>query len=587
VAVVAERRSPLTPLSFRRDVRLFLAVLVGFLVVLLAAVLLLMQSFEADAEDAIRTNWNRAADFIAAEIPDTPADASVMQVRLDVLRAKYDIDAITLTPPKARPITSTTVDLHGPHENLRRTTHAGYVDMSFSAAEIHAMRRTFAITAVITLTAALIGATLLVLFIPTITRPIETMLESAAEIRGRDQHVDEREYLIETFRESISRLRSQEAELQRLHEIEKTRADDLERVTAALARSITSGLVTLDPAGRIVDLNAAAREILAPAQEVCTGLTPEEVFGTNPFSAALSGAVREQRAITRAEVTVGDADTAKVVGLTVVPLIGVEHQFLGTLALFTDLTPVRILESRLREVQTLADLGEIAAGIAHEFRNSLAAVLGYLRLARRAATPADADRAIANAEREAKLLSAAVDALLGFARPMTPDLQRVDLLELAQDVVARIKEEGATVPIEVRGESAPADGDPALLTRALENLVRNAVDSVRQRGEGGVRVAVANAHGAEVRVEDDGIGVDPADVPRLFLPFQTNRADGYGIGLPLAKKIVMLHNGTIQLTGKPNAGAVATVRLPPAEATDAKGNSFAHADNTGPGRLAR
>jgi signal transduction histidine kinase len=170
---------------------------------------------------------------------------------------------------------------------------------------------------------------------------------------------------------------------------------------------------------------------------------------------------------------------------------------------------------------------------------------------------------------------------------MTPELQRIDLLELVGDVVRRMKDEGVAVPIDVSGEPTPADADTVLLTRAVENLLRNAVDSVRQRGEGGVRVAVSSAHGAEVRVEDDGIGVDPGEVPRLFLPFQTNRADGYGIGLPLAKKIVMLHNGTIQLTGKPNAGAVAVIRLPAAGTTDTKGNTLAQTLDAGPDRLAR
>ena len=88
------------------------------------------------------------------------------------------------------------------------------------------------------------------------------MLDSAAEIRERAPHVDEQEYLIDTFRASIDLLQAQKQELPELHDAQKIRADDLERITSALTRSLTSGFLALDPNGNIVDLNASAREIL-------------------------------------------------------------------------------------------------------------------------------------------------------------------------------------------------------------------------------------------------------------------------------------------------------------------------------------
>src|SRR5262249_14980094 len=145
--------------------------------------------------------------------------------------------------------------------------------------------------------------------------------------------------------------------------------------------------------------------------------------------------------------------------------------------LFTDLTPIRNLENRVRELQTLADLGEISTGIAHEFRNSLAAILGYLRLVRLEPL-ADKPRAAAQrAEREAPELSRAVDSLLAFARPMTLSMSRVDLHELVGEILTRI-EPPAGVTVDFDGRSVSVDADAALLGRAFENLLRNAVDSV-------------------------------------------------------------------------------------------------------------
>lgn len=539
---------------------MFLALLVGFLILLLVTVLLMMQSFELDAEESVRTNWERVADFIAADASESAADSSALEARLGVLRARYDIAAIVLQPPHGRPIVAKSFEEPRAVETLQRSARAGTLQISFDVGRLRAMRRTFLITAIITLLAASTGTVLLMLYIPTITKPIEAMLESAGEFRERGHDVDEREYLIETFRQSISTLKAQESELQRLHGLEKTRADDLERVTAALTRSLTSGFVALDPEARIVDINSSAREILRPSREEIWGLTPSEAFGENAFSAALVEAVRAQSATNRAEVTIAEGETAKVIGLTTVPLISEEHHFLGTLALFTDLTPLRDLELRLRDVQSLADLGEISAGIAHEFRNSLAAILGYLRLARRSELPADGERAVANAERESAELAAAVDALLAFARPMKAEMQPVNLRELTQEAVDRLAgREG--IDIEVSGGDVVALADPALLARAIDNLLRNAIDSVRQRGAGEIAVTIRDLPEPEIEIADSGMGIDPADVARLFLPFQSDRPGGYGLGLPLAKKIALLHDGTLQLSGERGKGAVATIRL--------------------------
>lgn len=558
-------RRALTPLGFRRDVRLFLALLVGFLSLLLVTVLLVAYKYEGDAESATRVQWERAADSAAGELGRAATDRETLETLLQVISGRYGVVQATLARPSGPPI-RTGMPVTSLTETYQRLTSAGVLTLVFDASHLSQMRTTFVLTAAITLGAAGAGVVLLLFFLPTITGPIQAMLDSASEFRKPDASVDEREYLIETFRQSIATLRSQEAELQRLHEREKSRADDLERVTAALTRSINTGFVALDPGGRVIEMNAAAREILQPAPDP-SGDSPAALFGDNAFSDSLARAVRERRAMTRVEVALdGDlAGTARTIGLTTVPLIGEEQQFLGVLALFTDLTPLRLLENRVRELQSLADLGEISAGIAHEFRNSLATILGYLRLARRAAADDDAPGAAsanASAEREAQLLSKAVDALLAFARPMSIDLQPCDLLEIAEETRTRLAAESEGLSITSAGEPARVYGDPALLGRAVENLVRNAIESVRQHGSGEVRIRVHAADEAELVVEDTGAGLDPAEVPRLLLPFQTNRPGGYGIGLPLARKIVLLHGGTLHLSGLPGNGAVATVRLP-------------------------
>ncbi|MGA8810448.1 MAG: ATP-binding protein, partial [Thermoanaerobaculia bacterium] len=103
-------------------------------------------------------------------------------------------------------------------------------------------------------------------------------------------------------------------------------------------------------------------------------------------------------------------------------------------------------------------------------------------------------------------------------------------------------------------------GDAALLARALDNIVRNAVESIQSRGGEGRVVIRTSAHPRiRITVQDDGAGLDPA--VRLFVPFQSGKPAGFGLGLTLTKKIILLHHGTIQLLPRPEGGAVAEIEF--------------------------
>ncbi|HUP64584.1 MAG TPA: ATP-binding protein [Thermoanaerobaculia bacterium] len=547
-----------TRINFRRDLRFFFIALVGFLVVIILALVLLLVSVIGSLERSEGESRQRLAEAAERELrvlaqAGTP---SQLEVALSVIHGRLDLAFIRLEPSGRAPIVrgDTTVPSH----EITRRTPLGNLVLGFDDSATRRLRTTFRITAALCVGSAILGTILLLLYLPRITRPMEELLDHASRVRAIDGTTDEPAYLVDTFRETIDRLRVQEEQLKHLHEVEKSRADDLERITSTLTRSLTSGFLALDASGRVVDMNVAAREILQiePGAEI-----PEGTFLTT-----LRESLEGRRALSRNEIVEQRNDVPLVIGLTTVPLLGDDGGFLGMLALFTDLTPIRQLERRLREVQTLADLGEISGGIAHEFRNSLSAVLGFLKLARRQAGPEQMEQKITSAEEEATQLLQAVDALLAFARPMSPALQPVDLREVAGGVIDRIGQQIEDVRFELRGGPLSVAGDPTLLARALENLLRNAADSVRaaraegESAEGHVRVITSDD---ALIVEDDGVGLDPADVPRLYLPFQSDRPGGYGLGLPLARKIVLLHGGILRLTGTPGGGAKAIIEFPP------------------------
>ena len=506
---------PLTQTGFRRDVRLFLTCLAGFLIAINFTLLLFLRTNLARSEAATDRSRQLVADNAADAVNRTAAPS--IDALFTFLRGRFDIAGLELDTRDGRKIAAGARS--GELDEVTRLAGPGTLRIRFDAAPRRNARRNFLITAVISIGATSLAGVLLLLYVPRIT-----------------------------------------GELKRLHDLEKTRADELERVSGALTRSLTSGLIAIDAGGAIVDINQAGREILRIGHdEPLAGRALEDAVPLPNFAATLRHAVAEHAALTRVEIMDEIEDADVTIGLTTVPLRNESDQFLGFLALFTDLTPIRSLEARVQEMTTLAQLGEISAGIAHEFRSSLSTILGYMKLARRGGVDAVVEGRLQSAEKEAALLLAAVERLLAFARPVQLNAEAVDLRELIAEQTRQLADHQPDVAFRVDGPRVVIDGDRVLLARAFENLLRNAADAVRQKGErGSVRVTLADAP-PTVTIADDGVGFDPADTARLFLPFQSNKPNGFGMGLPLAKKIVLLHGGTLRLQGEPGKGAVATV----------------------------
>ena len=543
--------------------RHFLTVLSGFFLALIAILLVLLQQTQTSAREATWRYWNLAADDAASRADSAVAVHSGVDpdVLLTFLRGRRGIVGAELTLADGRHARSGVIG-GDDTEEFARSGNWGRMTLYFDATPVNASNRTIFLTTIVTLSAGLIAVMLVLLYIPRITTPIEQLLDQASEVESRDPSVGEHEFLIETFRKSVATLKVQQAELHALHDAQKSRADDFERVTTALMRGLTSGLLAVGADGRIAQCNDVAREILRvddPAELI--GRDAEEALGGGEFAGVLRDALERRAPLTRVETRHTTPDGAQlIIGVTTVPLLNDDGTLLGMLALFTDLTSIRALENRVRDMQTLADLGEMSAGIAHEFRNSLSTILGYLKLAHRQPMPEETAAKVRSAEEEAVQLSDAVASLLSFARPMSMQPQELDVRALVDSVVRRIEPSANGVQLTVDGH-AVLQGDPALLSRAFENVIRNAVESVRSRHtDGNGHVAVTIDDGSVI-VRDDGAGLDPQSASRMFLPFQSNKPGGFGLGLALTKKIVLLHGGTISLTGAPGEGATVEMRF--------------------------
>ena len=218
------------------------------------------------------------------------------------------------------------------------------------------------------------------------------------------------------------------------------------------------------------------------------------------------------------------------------------------------------LEEQLRLKDALARLGELTAGIAHEFRNGLATIHGYSRLLDPAALPAPYRPYLEGIRQETDALGQIVTNFLDFARPARTSFMPVGLGRIAQraaDELHRELPEGTTT--EVAGDFADIQGDEALLRQMFANLVRNAAEACDATGRQ-PRIKISGAVDStrrlcRVTVEDNGPGISEADRERVFQPFFTTRSRGTGLGLAVVQKIVVVHNGRVAVGASSAGGA--------------------------------
>lgn len=209
------------------------------------------------------------------------------------------------------------------------------------------------------------------------------------------------------------------------------------------------------------------------------------------------------------------------------------------------------LESTLRDRETMARAGELVAGIVHEVRNSLGAIVARAHAI--GGRDADADRRAADSVvAESRHLESVIQRFLELLKDERPEIGSFDLARLVERVVARERGE-STARVELRTDPGVVSGDEALLSRALENVVRNAIEAAGPRGTVTVHSGV-RAGEAFVVVEDDGPGfpADPADLGR---PFRSLRPGGTGLGLSLAIKMLQFHGGSVRLGASVGGGA--------------------------------
>jgi signal transduction histidine kinase len=392
-------------------------------------------------------------------------------------------------------------------------------------------------------------------FLRYLLRPFDTLLEHARRVDlGDPAAEDEIAFLIGTFERAVAALTRSDT----------STADEIATLQRALAPSLESGLLLVDREAKVLALNTVGCDLLAVA-EPPVGTPLRDALAAYPdLLEILLTAVEDGRGVARQEAVIQVGDRQKTLGLTVHALRRDDGGVRGFLVLFVDLTEVRRQADEERLAEGLAQLGELAAGVAHELRNGLATLRGYLTLVERRPEQESIGDYLLEMRRESDHLVRVVEDFLTFARPESARVEDVDLVALVRRAAADPALGANAVAVDA-GDlvSARIKGDSQLLERAVRNLLHNAARAAREvEAEAPVVCRLRRNGSLELAIEDRGPGLPEPVRESLFQPFVTTYPDGIGLGLPLAHRIVGLHGGNLRLEDRRGGGTRAVIIFP-------------------------
>jgi len=359
--------------------------------------------------------------------------------------------------------------------------------------------------------------------------------------------------------------------------------------------SLADAIILTDSHGRVTMANQAAQSLLHLAEVQLVERDVADVFGRMPRLARMVERTRE----TATNQSSGEERLPMLHGdipvrVSCSPIRGPGGGVTGTALVIQDLSYQRKLEDEARRNETLARLGSLVAGLAHEIKNPLGGIRGAAQLlARRTTQDVDATSYTGVIIREVDRLAALVEQLLTFGSPRRPELKRLNIHRILHDVLTILSPEIDNRGVRVRMEIDPSLpeilGDAAQLTQVFLNLLKNALEVMESGGKltlatrlemdfhirreagvddarGAVRRSPSHGQFLRIGVGDEGPGFPVDLAERVFEPFVTTKARGTGLGLAICGRIVAAHGGDIRAENRPEGGALVTVTLPLAEA---------------------
>jgi two-component system sensor histidine kinase HydH len=340
--------------------------------------------------------------------------------------------------------------------------------------------------------------------------------------------------------------------------------------------SMANGLISLNSEGKIVTLNRQAHHILdIPPHKPIQGQALSAVLTLQECD-LLQSLAKGERILEREMTCTTAAQRTIPLSLSASTLTDDQGQQLGTVLLFRDLSDVKALEEQIKRAERLASVGRLAAGVAHEIRNPLGSLKGFLQYFQRKLDLQEQDKTYLTVMvNEVDRLNSVIANLLEFARPKEPVFAPCDAAEMIHHVVTLIESDLQTnqiaLSLDLEDNLPPMNLDRDQMTQVLLNLLLNAIQATAAGGK--IHIAakltshpdplpLGEREYLELLVQDTGRGIAPEDLPKIFDPFFTTKKRGAGLGLAIAYTIIQNHHGEITVESAEGKGSAFRIRLP-------------------------
>ncbi|WP_413882439.1 two-component system sensor histidine kinase NtrB, partial [Desulfobacula sp.] len=323
-------------------------------------------------------------------------------------------------------------------------------------------------------------------------------------------------------------------------------------------QNMPSGLVTINSDHEITSVNNAAKNILG-----------EDLTQPYPEMIELIQEMEVSKDLLNREVNFNIAQDRKLgLDITASPIKGSENQIMGFLFLFRDLTQIRELKKQVETNKRLAAIGKLAAGVAHEIRNPLSSIKGFATYFGKRYEDKDSDKEIARIMvKEVERINRSVTQLLEFAKPMAIEKKQVDIKEMITHSLKLVhhdlgqKNIETRVNIDTKKKIIHTDGDR--MNQVLLNLYINAIEALDDKGILEIQVQDTKTDDQiQIRVKDNGKGIDEESLDLIFDPYFTTRSTGTGLGLSIVHRIIENLEAGIRVESKKNTGTCFIINLP-------------------------
>ncbi|MCD4654061.1 hypothetical protein K8T06_09005 [bacterium] len=379
---------------------------------------------------------------------------------------------------------------------------------------------------------------------------------------------------IETFAVAVSKLHDQEERLEDLSNHLELPAEDYEE---DLLATVNAGIITFDNETRIQSFTSRIPLLLNLFKEDIIGKTCDSVFGYESIlcQTITTGLSRKTSIRQRQWKWEFPGQSPVWISISTTLIRSKSGNISGVGCVVRDITVLKRLRSQIREKEHLAALGELSAGIAHEFRNPLGAILGnaqYLASESKSSEFQDIALEIYN---EVQGLERIIRDFLNFARPSHLEVSSVNISDMIREEllwICKKYNERIKTSLKVNNDKICIVLDENLFRQVLKNVFLNACQVMNGCGELEVQILKPRTQESDgqntgltnwvIRVIDSGPGIPVEQSEALFKPFFSRREGGTGLGLAIVKKIVLLHNGFIEFEKGSVSGAVLRITIP-------------------------